>query len=124
MKRYILLLATFWVGITFAQSHSEIKVINGIPTVYLDGQSFNVSGWMLGRGADTPLDSVIHQIDIAAAQNFTTVQYGIVWDDSIAPDSLTFNWTTLDSVVNYSESKGLKIILDIQITMRYNPQWY
>lgn len=124
MKKYIILLGIVWASVSHAQSYSEVKQVGGIPTIYLNGQPFLVSGWMLGRGADTPFDSIIHQIDVAVTQSFSTIQYGVSWDDSINPDSSTFNWTIIDSIVNYAGNKGLKIILDLQPTMRWHPTWY
>jgi PKD repeat protein len=102
---------------------SSIKVIDGLPRLYIKGKQTPLLGFYIYRDLyDTKYDNVTHfkkYIDRAAEYGFTFVAFSIMWQaadlDETKPASpeeaaSRIDWPVIDGIFDYAENKGVYLL--------------
>ncbi len=110
-------------GLAISQSYSEVSLVNGLPAVYLNGQPFNVSGWMCGSLWQESVEEINSQIDVVAEQDFSTAFIQVFWSN-IEEIQGSFYWAGLDSIFNHAQEMNVKVVVEIGVTQISYPLWY
>ena len=104
---------------------SSVQVINGIPTIYLNDKPFNVSGWIVGFDPET--ETVVDKkavMDLCVSQGFTTIQLPFCWYKHEWTADNVYDWSDIDTLMDYAKTKGLMVILQAHVNSFAYPWWY
>ena len=124
-KIYLVLIIILFSIKNYSQSvNTSVQEINGMPTICANGIPYNISGWTvatLSGYSELTTNEIMLEMDSAKNQGFEIVEFIVPWQE-IEWFNNQYNWTKIDSIMNYAETIGLYSIIQIMATIA--PPWF
>ena len=124
MRRFIVFLFFCGASLNLLSINTSVEMINGVPTICVDGNPYNIGGWTvatLGGIWNLSVDEIKQRMDSTKSKGFEVVEIFVPWR-KVEWNRGQFYWEKIDSLMDYAEDVGVYTI--VQITATIAPPWF